>query len=387
MPMTAKMALFATAWLMIARLAIAETPDATPAASGAATAGGKVILLTGFQPFGPGKPANPSWEGIKKLDGRSWQGYHLACREMKVEWGAPGAQLAAWVDELHPAAIFSFGQGRPDGFAIETVAHNQRGPIADNAGQLPPSPAIVGDGPAEHAASSAAKQLVTALSKEFPIRASKDAGRYLCEECLYTLEHLKSQRRVTGDVLFCHVPPLGAKVGDRRVDAAYVQRFVESLLAAWAGLQSQPATTVAPGVTTLRQAAADPREKDVRDLIERYFRSWSARDLERYGQCFMPQAVVQLVDAEDRLTTMPLRPFLEGQRAAHRETASMTETPESIEVRFEAKLARVVVYWKLVAGEKIQYGYDHFTLMQARGEWRIANLIFYETPPAEPGKR
>ena len=31
-----------------------------------------VILLTGFEPFGAGKPPNPSWEGIKSLDGQEW---------------------------------------------------------------------------------------------------------------------------------------------------------------------------------------------------------------------------------------------------------------------------------------------------------------------------
>ena len=41
----------------------------------------------------------------------------------------------------------------------------------------------------------------------------------------------------------------------------------------------------------------DPREAEVRRLIERYFLSWSNQDLERYGQCFLPHAAVQLLDA------------------------------------------------------------------------------------------
>ena len=52
-----------------ARLAAAE-PENLP-----------VILLTGFEPFGREKPPNPSWEGIKALDGRRWKDYRL-CLQM-----------------------------------------------------------------------------------------------------------------------------------------------------------------------------------------------------------------------------------------------------------------------------------------------------------------
>lgn len=130
--------------------------------------------------------------------------------------------------------------------------------------------------------------------------------------------------------------------------------------------------------------AADPREAAVRELIERYFLTWSAQDIDRYGQCFVPQAVIQLIDPQGRVATMPLRRFLDGQRQAQRTSPNrMVETPESIDVRFEGRLARVVVFWKLVDGDREEFGYDHFTLMLADGQWRIANLIFYATPKDE----
>jgi hypothetical protein len=54
--------------------------------------------------------------------------------------------------------------------------------------------------------------------------------------------------------------------------------------------------------------------------------------------------------------------------------------PESIDIRFEAKLARVVVYWKLTIGSTREvFGYDHFTLSKRNGKWGIVNLVFYET--------
>ncbi|HYO24258.1 MAG TPA: nuclear transport factor 2 family protein [Lacipirellulaceae bacterium] len=140
------------------------------------------------------------------------------------------------------------------------------------------------------------------------------------------------------------------------------------------------AVAFAPGECCAQPAAADPREAAVRELVDRYFRTWSAQDIDRYGQCFMPQAAIQLVDPDARLVTMPLRVFLQTQREAHRTSpAPMTETPESVEVRFEGKLARVIVDWKLVVGPKVTRGFDHFTLVQSGGQWRIANLIFYES--------
>jgi pyroglutamyl-peptidase len=363
--------------------------DRGAAASATAPADEKVapvLLLTGFQPFGANRPPNPSWEGIKPLDGKLVHGYRIVCREMKVEWGSPLAQLGEWIDELHPAAVFSFGQGRPGGFAIETRARNQRGAIADNLGAQPAEPLIAADGATEVTATIDAKRLAAALVEAGQtVELSQDAGQYLCEETLYTLEYLKSQERVAGDVLFCHVPPLGTRVGETTVDAAYVQKFVETLIAAWAGTEPTAATVAAPATTTLHQVVAaeaepDPREAEVRALIERYFQTWNAEDIDRYGQCFMPQAAVQLLDPAGRLTTLPVRIFLDSQREAHRETPEMNETPERVEVRFEGKVARVIVYWKLVAGAKEQYGYDHFTIMPIGNQWRIANLFFYEAP-------
>lgn len=127
--------------------------------------------------------------------------------------------------------------------------------------------------------------------------------------------------------------------------------------------------------------ANELREVEVRKLIDRYFRSWSAQDMERYGQCFARQAIVQFVDANGTLVSLPLPNFLRSQREAHKKSKhKMTETAEKVDVLFEKNLARVVVYWKLVDGDRTQYGYDHFTLLPVGGGgWRIANLLYYGT--------
>ena len=141
-----------------------------------------------------------------------------------------------------------------------------------------------------------------------------------------------------------------------------------------------------PGCAAEAPAAQDVQVKDIRALIDRYFLSWSAQDMQRYGRCFHPKAVVQLVDPKAGLVSTALGPFLRGQAESHRRSAHrMTETAENVEIRREGDLARVLVAWKLVDGERIETGYDHFTLLKVADEWRIAHLIFYATPAARVG--
>ncbi len=108
-----------------------------------------------------------------------------------------------------------------------------------------------------------------------------------------------------------------------------------------------------------------------------------------YGQCFANNACVQFIGADGQLEHYALDQFLAAQSKSLRTSPHrLTEVPESIDIRFESKLARAVVYWKLTAGATKQFGYDHFTLAKSRGQWRIANLIFYAAnpPPQSNGK-
>ena len=339
-----------------------------------------VILLTGFEPFGAGRPPNPSWEGIKSLDGRQWNGYRLACEQMKVVWGAPREQLQAWIAEYRPAAVLSFGQGGGGAFAFESVASNERGRIRDNEGRLPPGPVIVAGGPRQLAATVDSERFARSLSeKGYPTRVSSNAGRYLCEETLYTLEHLKATDRLETTVLFCHVPPLGSRIEDKRVDAKFVGQFVEDVLETWHVMYHKDGAFSAAHVAD-EARAEEPRQSEVEKLIKHYFATWTSQDMEGYGACFMDGASVQFVDSQGTLKTFALAQFLAGQRESHRRARHrQTEVAESIDIRFESELARVVVYWKLTSGPTTTYGYDHFTLMKQRGRWRIANLLFYET--------
>ncbi|MFM7037636.1 MAG: nuclear transport factor 2 family protein [Planctomycetaceae bacterium] len=353
-----------------------------------------VILLTGFEPFGEERPPNPSWEGIAKLNGTDWEGFRLAAVQLPVVWGAPLEQLENKVRELKPVAVFSFGQGYPGAFAIETKALNQRGEIPDNAGNLPPLPLIVGDGPTELDSSFPFDSVARQLNRQgFSVRVSARAGQYLCEETLYSLETLRRRMATKPTVAFCHVPPLGSMLNEKPVDASTIQEFVLAFLTAWKTVQNlpvEPETKESAAATTAKPSSADesgkaaapaapvnPERAAVEKLVRNYFKSWSEQRMRDYADCFAENAVIQEVDDGDVRTQLK-DPFVVEQTNYHRIAVfKAVEVPVQTSISFEAELARVVVYWKLTAGPRVQYGYDHFTLVKVNQDWKIVNLVFY----------
>ncbi len=128
----------------------------------------------------------------------------------------------------------------------------------------------------------------------------------------------------------------------------------------------------------------DPRLGEVRTFVDRYFRSWSDQDMNTYDSCFLPEAVIQFIDDRGAITSKGKTRFVSEQREVHRRSVERNvEVPESVEVRLEGRLAHAVVIWKLTSGERVQKGYDHFTLLKREGKWRIVNLTFYATAMEE----
>ena len=42
-------------------------------------------------------------------------------------------------------------------------------------------------------------------------------------------------------------------------------------------------------------------------------------------------------------------------------------------------MARAEVFWKLTQGDRVETGYDHFTLIRQGERWQIVHLLFYAT--------
>lgn len=192
------------------------------------------ILLTGFTPF-DGREYNASWIAARALVGQHRSEHILHGLEVPVCWGMPKTALAPALEKWRPSCIIALGEGASGVFKIETLARNVRAIRQDNNGQLPAPALNDPTGPDTRPASAAYETLAARLSQTgYPIQLSSDAGAYLCEEMLYTLETLRSQHDFLQIVLFVHVPPFGTAVeiqGVSRVcDEGLLLEFAVQLL-------------------------------------------------------------------------------------------------------------------------------------------------------------
>ena len=109
----------------------------------------------------------------------------------------------------------------------------ERAPIRDNQGKRPVTRTIA---PAPHLFRTGidSQRMALLLSqKGQTVRISTRAGRYLCEENLYSLEYLKKQKDLDATVMFCHVPPLGTKIAGKLVTKDFVEQFVLDVVDSW----------------------------------------------------------------------------------------------------------------------------------------------------------
>ena len=124
--------------------------------------------------------------------------------------------------------------------------------------------------------------------------------------------------------------------------------------------------------------AAHPDEAAVRSFLERYFSTWSARDMEGYGACFHPSARITFMAGEGRVNTDTLTEFLAGQTLGHqRSPVPMTEVADSMEIHMDERAALARVAWTLTNGAERSTGIDHFSLIKTEQGWKIIHLLFY----------
>ena len=203
-----------------------------PAQSGTRLSSGRIVV-SGFEPFG-GRKVNASFQVARRVAELN-SDRNITLLEVPVVWGAPEKTLAK--EQAEPWSLWvAFGEGTPV-FSIETVADNQRADYADNERKKPSQPRILPNAPEQLITPFPAAALATALrSRGLPVRVSKEAGNYLCEEMLFNLLQTRSQAKDQAPtVLFIHTPVMGAKVkmpdgSEGRMDAALLEKFAQAIL-------------------------------------------------------------------------------------------------------------------------------------------------------------
>lgn len=189
-----------------------------------------VLLLTGFEPFGPYK-TNASWETVKTFQGREIAGYKIETAQLPVVYDEIAAPLQEAIAKHKPQAVISFGVGTRS-IQVETLARNGYSATKprDNKDKEPPRAEIVPGAEAAIPTGLPAEAILAAL-KEANIGAasSTNAGGYLCNECFYRLMSAKDAPKVRG---FVHVPDIGwpDKEGGGVFDAEKLKRAVEIVI-------------------------------------------------------------------------------------------------------------------------------------------------------------
>jgi hypothetical protein len=124
--------------------------------------------------------------------------------------------------------------------------------------------------------------------------------------------------------------------------------------------------------------AAHPEQAGIENFLQGYFSTWSARDMDAYGNCFHSTARITFLEKGGLVGSQGLTDFLHGQKIGHeRAVMPMTEAPTKMKISGDSRVAQAEVRWKLTKGHEIITGTDFFTLVKTAEGWKIASLIFY----------
>ncbi len=163
------------------------------------------ILLTGFEPFRDW-PVNSSWQAVSRLAGRR---RGIEARLLPVDHESAASCILDQIDRLAPEVLLLTGLASDPVPRLERVG--RAGPLSPHGG-----PGL------RRGRWPWAGAHAEARARGLPMRASFDAGRYVCDTTYWAALGTGVPR-----VAFLHLPPPGPVWSDRRA-----ARAVEAVLVA-----------------------------------------------------------------------------------------------------------------------------------------------------------
>jgi len=200
-----------------------------------------IILLTGFEPF-DGSPINPSAEVIQVLATTGIRGLRLQTCILPVVAETAPLLLRQQLDTLRPDFFIGLGEARGrSALNIEQIGANELDfRMPDNSGATLAGQSIVEDGPSTYTSTFPAEAIREAIRQRgIPAVFSSSAGRYLCNQVLYTGLHWAATHSPTTQVGFIHLPSLPEQMAlsDTSLPTMALALQVEALRAALAQCQ------------------------------------------------------------------------------------------------------------------------------------------------------
>jgi len=178
----------------------------------------KIILLTGFEPFG-GEKVNPSIQACKRLNGKKYNGYSVVVEEIPLRFAEIRWTIEGHIDRYRPAAIVSTGQGGGSWLNLERVAINVADAtrVAYNCGTKPRDATLIEGGPAAYFTGLPIRKLLEKVrAGGVPAEISNSAGAVGCNQIFYHLMDYVAREKLTIPAGFIHVPKLPEQVVDNR---------------------------------------------------------------------------------------------------------------------------------------------------------------------------
>jgi pyroglutamyl-peptidase len=166
-----------------------------------------VVLLTGFKPWGT-RTHNPSWEGVKLLEGEMIEGHLVRTTELAVDYREVDREVPKVLGSVpQPAAVIHFGVAGSPELRLERKAHNQAGWHRDDGGYAPVDNRVAEDGPMIYTSELPEQEILVGMKEAgHGIRTSDNAGSYLCEYTFYTGLYHREKLGQRSSAGFIHVP-------------------------------------------------------------------------------------------------------------------------------------------------------------------------------------
>ncbi len=191
----------------------------------------RVILLTGFEPFG-GSEVNPSILACRKLEGKTFNGFRVEVGETPLRFNEIEQRLVDLMEAHSPSAVVCTGQSSRACISLERVAINlaDASRIPYNCGAKPRDQRIVEDGPAAYFTRLPVRVLLEKLMKaKIPAEISNTAGTFGCNQIFYLLMRYIETDQLEIPAGFIHVPSLPEQIVEKKLPSMSLDTTVRAL--------------------------------------------------------------------------------------------------------------------------------------------------------------
>lgn len=169
------------------------------------------VFLCGFEPFG-GIPYNPSETLVREFEKRKSpyrDNLELITKVLPTEFLRSAEIVKEIVLQQSPDLIFLFGVSEmARHITFEQIATNVAdSSLPDNAGSIRNGEQITKSGPVAYQTNYAIRQTMHYLADQgIKTAISYHAGTYVCNYLYYSVLHFLSQKNITTQCVFIHIP-------------------------------------------------------------------------------------------------------------------------------------------------------------------------------------